>query len=42
MAVITDTKAKNIKPDDKPIPHGNVRQVCVEQAPDTTTLPPRE
>lgn len=24
MAVITDTKAKNIKPDDKPIPHGSV------------------
>lgn len=24
MAVITDTKARNIKPDDKPIPHGSV------------------
>lgn len=24
MAVITDTKAKNIKPDDKPIPHGSI------------------
>ncbi|MEA5206382.1 tyrosine-type recombinase/integrase [Enterobacter mori] len=24
MAVITNTKAKNIKPDDKPIPHGSV------------------
>lgn len=24
MAVITDTKARNIKPDDKPIPHGSI------------------
>ncbi|MEB1111652.1 tyrosine-type recombinase/integrase [Citrobacter portucalensis] len=24
MAVITDTKARNIKPDDKPIPHGGI------------------
>lgn len=24
MAVITDTKARNIKPDDRPIPHGSV------------------
>jgi hypothetical protein len=24
MAVITDTKAKNIKPGDKPIPHGSM------------------
>ena len=24
MAVLTDTKARNIKPDDKPIPHGAI------------------
>lgn len=24
MAILTDTKARNIKPEDKPIPHGGV------------------
>ncbi|EEQ8517024.1 DUF4102 domain-containing protein, partial [Escherichia coli] len=24
MAVLTDTKARHIKPDDKPLPHGGI------------------
>ncbi len=24
MALLTDTKARNIKPDDKPLPHGGI------------------
>ena len=30
MALITDTKARNIRPEDKPIPHGTIPGLTLE------------
>lgn len=33
MAIITDTKARNIKPDDKPVPHGGITGLSLHPSP---------
>ena len=33
MAILTDTKARNLKPDDKPLPHGGVTGLALHPSP---------